>query len=173
MRLVEGREPHQPVDAALAAQVAVGVRPRNLDGALLMPASSPSVRSSMSHLKPWRSAQRRYIRRSISAQSCASVPPAPAWIRQTAFCRVILPPKAELELQLRRALLDSLRLGRDLGAVSESSASGQLQSSSASSTRFDRLIHGYLVAQAGGRLCVCAFGVVPELGRGWISLLRR
>ena len=42
------------------------------------PAPSPSVASRISVLKRLRSAQRRYIRRSISAQSWLSVPPAPA-----------------------------------------------------------------------------------------------
>ena len=42
-----------------------------------MPASWPSVTSSISTSKPRRSAQRVYMRSSISAQSCASVPPAP------------------------------------------------------------------------------------------------
>src|ERR1039458_5097136 len=44
------------------------------------PASWPSVTSSISTSKPRRSAQRVYIRSIISAQSWASVPPAPAWI---------------------------------------------------------------------------------------------
>jgi len=43
----------------------------------LMPASSPASRSTTSALKPDRSAQRRYMRMSIWAQSCDSVPPAP------------------------------------------------------------------------------------------------
>ena len=42
-----------------------------------MPATSPSDSSIISALKPLLSLHRRYIRSSISAQSCASVPPAP------------------------------------------------------------------------------------------------
>ena len=42
-----------------------------------MPASSPSEASAISTSNPRRCAQRRYIRSSISAQSCESVPPAP------------------------------------------------------------------------------------------------
>lgn len=45
--------------------------------ALLMPASSPSNQSSSLTLYPCFSPQRVYIRYSIIAQSCASVPPAP------------------------------------------------------------------------------------------------
>src|SRR5580704_12820177 len=48
------------------------------------PASWPSVASSTSTLKPRRSAQRWYMRSSISVQSCASVPPAPACTSHTA-----------------------------------------------------------------------------------------
>ena len=42
---------------------------------LLRPASSPSVRSRISVRYPLSSAQRRYMRSSIAAQSCESVPP--------------------------------------------------------------------------------------------------
>src|SRR5215204_4005556 len=48
------------------------------------PASSPGEASFISISKPRRSAQRRYIRSSISAQSWESVPPAPAWTVTTA-----------------------------------------------------------------------------------------
>ena len=44
-----------------------------------------------SRLKPRRSVQRTYIRRSISAQSCDSVPPAPGWIVMMAFLRSCSP----------------------------------------------------------------------------------
>ena len=50
----------------------------------LSPASSPGEASFISTLKPRRSAQRRYIRSSISAQSWESVPPAPALMVTTA-----------------------------------------------------------------------------------------
>ena len=48
------------------------------------PASSPGEASVISTLKPRRSAQRRYMRSSISAQSWESVPPAPALTVTTA-----------------------------------------------------------------------------------------
>src|SRR5207245_581508 len=50
----------------------------------LMPASSPGSRSTTSALKPARSHQRRYMRMSICAQSCDSVPPAPGWMERMA-----------------------------------------------------------------------------------------
>src|SRR5262245_22518585 len=45
-----------------------------------MPATSPGVCSRISAPKPRRSQYLRYMRMSICAQSCASVPPAPAWM---------------------------------------------------------------------------------------------
>ncbi len=51
---------------------------------LLMPTSSPGCMSVMVILYPWASHQRIYIRMSIWAQSCASVPPAPLLIFITA-----------------------------------------------------------------------------------------
>ena len=78
---VERADPDEAVDAALGAEPAVGARGRRpRRSTLLRPACSPSCWSTISVLKRWRSAQRRYIRRSISAQSVASVPPAPALI---------------------------------------------------------------------------------------------
>ena len=53
--------------------------------ALLIPAPSPSSISARNIFNPWRSHHLEYIRRSISAQSCASVPPAPEWMVKNAF----------------------------------------------------------------------------------------
>src|SRR5258705_5553091 len=49
-----------------------------------VPGCAPSRWSTISVLNRWRSAQRRYIRRSISAQAVAAVPPAPALIERIA-----------------------------------------------------------------------------------------
>ena len=83
--LVERRQADEPVDALLGLDDAVRVvaleRERGrLDAGLLArcrPRSAPA-------LKPRCSAQRRYMRSSISAQSWASVPPAPALTCTTA-----------------------------------------------------------------------------------------
>src|SRR5574337_924455 len=56
-----------------------------------MPATSPPLTSINSVFQPRDSHQCRYMRSSISAQSCASVPPAPAWISTKAFAASILP----------------------------------------------------------------------------------
>src|SRR6266550_1527991 len=46
------------------------------------PAPSPGVRSNTVARNPLRSAQRRYIRSNISAQSCDSMPPAPDFVEE-------------------------------------------------------------------------------------------
>ena len=83
----------------------------------LMPASSPASASFSSTFMPRRSAQRISMRSSISAQSCESVPPAPAFTVTTRVARVVLAREQPRLLELgeprldRRALL--LELGRD------------------------------------------------------------
>jgi hypothetical protein len=77
---VERGQPHEPVHALLGRVEAVGVLARDLKVADLMPGLLPGRRSSSSALKPRRSAQRIIMRSTISAQSWASVPPAPALI---------------------------------------------------------------------------------------------
>ena len=91
-RLIERRDAHQPVDAGFGRKQAVGVLAETVSVALLMPASSPACASSSSRLKPRRSAQRRYMRRIISAQSCDSVPPAPGCTVMIAFLASCSPP---------------------------------------------------------------------------------
>ena len=58
--------------------------PRISSVASLIPASSPSCRSSSSTSKPLRSPKRVYMRSSICAQSWLSVPPAPGWMVMSA-----------------------------------------------------------------------------------------
>ncbi len=59
----------------------------------------------MSALKPCRSAQRRYMRSSMSAQSCASVPPAPGVQGDDGVARVVLAAQLPLELHARERSL--------------------------------------------------------------------
>src|SRR5579863_921344 len=59
--------------------------------ALLMPATSPGEDSTSAVLKPRRSPQRRYMRKSMLAQSWASVPPEPAWMSRNALWESISP----------------------------------------------------------------------------------
>ena len=67
-----------------AAKRPYAFSPRAMKVADFRPASSPGEASFISTPKPRRSAHRRYMRSSISAQSCESVPPAPAWTVTTA-----------------------------------------------------------------------------------------
>ena len=62
-------------------------------------------------MKPFRSAQRVYMRSSISAQSWESVPPAPAWMATIAPRVVVLTREQQPEL----ASLDLIEEAGDLG----------------------------------------------------------
>src|SRR3954470_18067325 len=99
--------------------------PRAMNVADLTPASSPSLASTVSTLNPRRSAQRRNIRSSISAQSCESVPPVPACTETTASPESYGPEK-------RRASSSSSR--RDCTPARVSSSSPAIESSSAASS---------------------------------------
>mmetsp|Transcript_5060 Transcript_5060/g.17564 ORF Transcript_5060/g.17564 Transcript_5060/m.17564 type:complete len:352 (+) Transcript_5060:2715-3770(+) len=59
-------------------------RPCNSMVEFLIPAPSPAARSPLRTSNPRDSPHRRYIRSIISAQSCASIPPAPAVMVSTA-----------------------------------------------------------------------------------------
>ena len=92
-RLIERRDAHQPMHAGLGRHAArTRTRRSRVIVAPLMPASSPGCRSTTSRLKPRRSNHRRYMRSSISAQSCDSVPPAPGWMATMAFRPSCSPP---------------------------------------------------------------------------------
>ena len=77
--LIKRRDTHEAMDTALAGEHAVGVFTFDLDCGGFDAASSPGVESRIVARKPFSSAQRRYMRRSISAQSWDSVPPAPGF----------------------------------------------------------------------------------------------
>ena len=66
---IEGRDADEAVDAALAGEQAEGVFAGDGEGGGLDAGLSPSWSSFISVLKPCCSAQRRYMRTSISAQS--------------------------------------------------------------------------------------------------------
>ena len=69
----------------------------------------------MSRLKPRRSIQRRYIRRSISAQSCDSVPPAPGWIVDDRVLAIVLAAEHLLDLAGLHFLLERVERLTELG----------------------------------------------------------
>ena len=87
----------------------------------LRPASSPSSWSRISVPNLWRCPQRRYMRRSISAQSVASVPPAPAVIVRIAFCSSYGPANSSARAHPVEVGLDCgvilIQAGRHLGIV--------------------------------------------------------
>ena len=79
-----------------------------------MPASSPGLASSSSTSKPRRSAQRIIIRSTISAQSCASVPPAPALTVTSASPASYGPEKSRASSSSPSRALDAVELLVDL-----------------------------------------------------------
>ena len=79
-----------------------------------MPATSPGCESITSALKPRAAAQRRYMRSSICAQSCASVPPAPAWMSRKALCESISPRNMRLSSRWRTSLSRRSRVALDV-----------------------------------------------------------
>src|SRR5688572_59265 len=97
--------------------------------ALLMPATSPACESNTSASKPRDAAHLRYMRSSICAQSCASVPPAPAWISRKALCESISPRYMRLNSSLRTSA-SSLAASRSISRAMDSSSSLSASSSS-------------------------------------------
>ncbi len=98
-------------------------RPLTMKVADVMPASVPSWTSSSSTSKPRRSAQRMYMRNSISVQSCASVPPAPEWTSQMASRSSCSPVNSARSSSLSRSADN---------AVAPASISGSTESSPSS-----------------------------------------
>src|SRR5271167_4858005 len=81
-----------------------------------MPASSPGVESRIVARKPFCSAQRRYMRSSISAQSCDSVPPAPGWMVTMAL-RASFSPESSVLVSSSSTLARQLEVGVDVVAA--------------------------------------------------------
>jgi hypothetical protein len=88
---IERRLAHQPMHAGFGLQPAVGVVALDAEGGALDAGHFAAADFQQLGFPAARSAQRRYMRSSISAQSCASVPPAPAWMSTKALAPSILP----------------------------------------------------------------------------------
>src|SRR5213592_2831450 len=102
-----------------------------------MPATSPSVSSITSALKPLRSQYLRYWRSSMLAQSQASVPPAPAWMSRK-------------QLLGSAGLLNMRRNSRSLTMASSLAASASIaRNPSKSASAFDMSYSSVLSAVAG------------------------
>src|ERR1051325_7543006 len=83
----------------------------------------------ISRLKPRRSAQRSYMRMSISAQSCDSVPPAPGWMMTSAPSRSCS-PESRLLVSSAATCCSSAPSSRSSSASMLSSASDSARSRS-------------------------------------------
>ena len=137
-----------------------------------MPASSPALASSSSTLKPRRSAQRISMRRTISAQSWASVPPGARVHGHERVARVVAAGEQALLLELGEAPLDGhellLQALRELGVlVGELGEAREILR--VGLQRAERL-EPPLQARMLGAEARRALGVVPEAGRPHLVL---
>ena len=137
-----------------------------------MPASSPSDASFSSTFIPRRSAQRISMRSSISAQSCESVPPAPAFTVTTASPASYSPENRRASSSsARRASIDarcSSSSRRD-GVVLLGQLLERLEVADVRLERAERLeppSDGGVLGGHGGRVLL----VVPEAGRLHLAL---
>ena len=114
---VEGADAHQPVHAVLALEVAVGVRAAHGEGGALDPRllARPGGRAAPPRSRAAR-AQRRYMRSSISAQSCDSVPPAPGWMARMAFFSSSAPESLSCSSSLLELGLQAVEEAVELGS---------------------------------------------------------
>ena len=101
---IERRDAHEPVHAALGLQIAVGVFALDLERDGLDARFFAELDVDDWLLKPCRSIQRWYMRRSMSAQSHDSVPPAPELMVRKALERSIR-RRAACSVRNRRAPL--------------------------------------------------------------------
>ena len=131
-----------------------------------MPASSPSDASAISTSNPRRCAQRRYIRRRISAQSCESVPPGAAVHRNRRVAGVVPALEQALLLECVHAALGDAQLLAELG-LERFVLGGQLgQAGEVLDVRLQRAVGLELprrTAVLGGHRCGPLL-VVPEAG---------
>ena len=98
--LVEGGDADQAVDADFAGEQAEGVLAVDGEGGGFDAGFFGGLVVVDFGRKPWRSAQRRYMRRSMSAQSCDSTPPAPGWMVMMAL-RWSLSPESRVSVSRR------------------------------------------------------------------------
>src|SRR5919112_1602244 len=142
--------------------------PETVKVALFMPASSPSVYSITSSPKPRRSAQRWYMRASISAQSCESTPPAPEFMVSMASPSSYSPAKS-LATSCSSSTC-STRLSSSLTSGSRSpSSSASSRSSSEPERRRAWLSVTLLVLLAAATRTGL---IAPDLARGLARALR-
>ena len=139
----------------------------------------PSWASFRSAFRPRRSAQRRYMRRSISAQSWASVPPSPALIVTTASPASCSPEKRRASSRPARvssarsipsASSPSMPGSRSPPRSSSRSRSAISASPSISSARARYWLRRPLAAACVGRDARRRGLVVPEAGRAHLPL---
>ena len=137
-----------------------------------MPASSPACASFSSTFIPRRSAQRISMRSSISAQSCESVPPAPAFTVTTASPESYSPEKSRASSSsASRDSIDDRWPSSSAAIDSSSSASSSSVSRSSMSDSSERNVSSRRadrgVLRRHGRRALL---VVPEARRLHLAL---
>ena len=111
-----------------------------------MPASSPSSLSSKSTFHPLFSAQRIYIRKSRLAQSCASVPPAPALIVNMASASSYSPPSISWISNLSTSFSRIFARANDSEINSSSCISSEISASSSTACQFESFVRFSLIS---------------------------
>ena len=159
-RAVIGTDADQPVYTALVLGVAVGVFAAHLQSGRFDARLLADECSISSTLYPRRSAQRWYMRRSISAQSCDSVPPAPAWTSTKVSLPSASPAKSAATLS-RSAR--STRASREAVSSFAMAVSPSASASSISST----------VSDSSPSIAVTAPIALSSRWRSFINRLRR
>src|SRR5688500_18842156 len=126
--------------------------------ALFSPASSPSSWSRISVANLWRCAQRRYRRRSISAQSVASVPPAPALMLTMALRSSYGPEKSSAVRTRSKSAWIALYSASSSAVMSDSSDSVASPNSSRSLERRTSVCHVSISSRrpSASRITFCA-----------------
>ena len=128
------------------------------------PASSPGIVSVTTALKPSRSAQRRYMRSSISVQSWASVPPAPA-CRTTIALRWSFSPESSASSSTRSARCRSAPISDSMSALTASPSRASSNSVSRSASACSSACPVSTAANKRLRSCIIFLtlrGIVPK-----------
>src|SRR4051794_4279042 len=124
------------------------------------PASSPGEASFISTAKPRRSAQRRYMRSRISAQSWESVPPAPALIVTTASPVSKRPEKSRSSSSSERRCSTEVSWLWSSPAISSSSSASSASSPRSSTSRVSRRKP---MRRFCARACCAEISAAPDL----------
>ena len=174
---VERRDAHEPVHSLLAREHPVGIATLDRERRRRDAGFVAGLHRVDLDTKPRRSAHRRNMRRSMSAQSCASVPPAPECTSQIASrssCSPVNSARSSSRSSSPRAARSRASISGSCGLVVSSRASSASVSTSATrrsspstsstSSRTRARLRGHLARRVL---------VVPEVGLAALLLRAR